>query len=173
MALAGAHDPAHGAASAGRAPKLGELLAPARVKVPLVGRNKDAVLDELVELVTRAEHVESELEVIRNAVRERERVLSTGIGEGVAIPHAKYDGLPDIVMAAGVSQDALEYGALDGRPVRLFFLILGPGSAAGLQVRILSRVGRLLRDSRLRKRLESAADAEEFLRVLEEAEAAG
>jgi mannitol/fructose-specific phosphotransferase system IIA component (Ntr-type) len=72
-----------------------------------------------------------------------------------------------------VSQDALEYGALDGRPVRLFFLILGPGSAAGLQVRILSRVGRLLRDSRLRKRLESAADAEEFLRVLEEAEAAG
>lgn len=173
MALAGAQDTAHPAPSAGRGPRLRELLAPARVKVPLVGGDKEAVLDELVELVVRSERLERERKAIQLAVRERERVLSTGIGEGVAIPHAKYDGLRDIVMAAGVSRDALEYGALDGRPVRLFFLILGPGSAAGVQVRILSRIGRLMRDGNIRERLESAADAERFLQLLEEAEAAG
>lgn len=173
MALTGARGPAHGARSDGRAPTVRELLAPPRVKVPLVGRDKEAVLDELVELVVRCERLEGEHEAIRDAVRERERVLSTGIGDGVAIPHAKYDGLRDIVMAAGVSRDALEYGALDGRPVRLFFLILGPGSAAGLQVRILSRIGRLMRDGRLRAQLEAAADAGRFLQVLEEAETAG
>jgi len=149
------------------------MLAPERVLVPLRSADKTGVLTELMELVIRSCGLEGRREAVQQAVWERERVLSTGIGEGVAIPHAKLDAVSEIVMAAGVSPRPLDYGALDGRPVQLFFLILGPEAAAGAQVRVLSRIGRLLRDERLRGRLVSAGDAEGFLRVLEVAEAAG
>lgn len=146
------------------------MLTPERVRIPLTSRDKDGVLAELVDLVVEDLDLAPQREAIRRAVRQRENVLSTGIGEGVAVPHAKYEGLSRMVLAAGVSMDALEYGALDGRPVRLFFLILGPESSAGGQIRVLSRIGRMMRDEELRERLVTATSAETFLGVLAEAE---
>jgi PTS system nitrogen regulatory IIA component len=148
------------------------LLAPERIRVPLSGGDKAAVLSELLELVVRSLGLDAEREAISHAVWERERVLSTGIGDGVALPHAKYDGLDEVVVAAGVSREPVEYGALDGKPAQLFFLMLGPERAAGLQVRALSRIGRLMREGSLRRRLIAAADADEFRRLIEEAERA-
>jgi len=152
--------------------RLSELLTSARVRVPLESVDKDGILAELVELAVSSQRLEAERAEIYRAVCERESVLSTGIGEGVAIPHAKCDGLEGLVMAAGVSRVPVEFGALDGRPVQLFFLILGPEAAAGAQVRLLSRVGRLMRDPSLRERLIAAADVERFLQILEGAECA-
>lgn len=172
MTRAGTDDSAQDFPGA-RGPRLRELLAPTRVRVPLQGGSKGEVLAELVDLVVESCGMTAEREAIHAAVLERERVLATGIGEGVAIPHAKFVGFPSLVAAAGVSREALEYGALDGRPVQLFFLILGPESAAGAQVRVLARIARLMRDERLRKRLAAAADGEDFLSMLGAAEGAG
>ncbi len=150
--------------------RLVELLKPERIRVPLHSRDKPGILAELVDLVVRSERREAEREAIYRAVLERESVLSTGIGDGIALPHAKYEGLEGVVMAAGVSREAVDYGSLDGKPVRLFFLLLAPEAAAGAHVRTLSRLSRLMRDPALRSRLIDAADGERFLRALGAAE---
>jgi mannitol/fructose-specific phosphotransferase system IIA component (Ntr-type) len=148
------------------------MLGLERVLVPLASLDKDGILSELVDLVVRSRGLEAHREAIHRAVWDREAVLSTGIGAGIALPHAKYDGLKEVLMAAGVSREPVEYGALDGQPVRLFFLILGPEAAAGSHVGALSRVSRLMRSPALRRRLVEAEDAEGFLRVIAEAERA-
>ena len=100
------------------------------------------------------------------ALQARESVLSTGVGDGVAIPHAKTPLVDDLIMAAGVSETPIEYDALDGRPVRLFFLLLGPEAAAGAHVRALGRISRVLRREPLRHALTAAAGADEFYGVI-------
>lgn len=152
--------------------RVGDLLAPERVRVPLEGLDKESILAELVDLVARSTGLAVQRDEIQRAVWEREEVLSTGIGEGIALPHAKIDGLDRIVMAAGVPREPVEFGALDGKPVQLAFLILGPETAAGSQVRLLSRISRLLREESVRRRLTSAKDANRFLQILREAESA-
>lgn len=150
--------------------RLHDLLGPSSVKIPLIGRKKRDLLHELVHLAVRGADLGSEEEQVYRAVQAREDVLSTGIGDGIALPHAKYGSLDDVVMAAGVSAVPVDFDALDGRPVQLFFLMLGPESAAGVQVRLLSRISRLMRDDSLRSRLISAPDAGRFLAILREAE---
>jgi mannitol/fructose-specific phosphotransferase system IIA component (Ntr-type) len=148
---------------------LSELLNPDRVKVPLQGATKEALLEELVGVLHAGGAVSDPAEVLR-AVRAREEVLSTGIGSGVAIPHGKSNAAPELAMAAGVLPTPVEFEALDGEPVRLVFMLVGPESAAGAHVKALSRISRLVRREELRDRLSSVASAEEFLRVLTEAE---
>lgn len=147
-----------------------DWLTPERVKVPLDGLDKETILAELVDLVVRSTGLAARRDEIRQAVWEREEVLSTGIGLGVALPHAKIAGLETIVMAAGVPREPVEYGALDGGLVTLLFMILGPESAAGSQVRLLSRISRLLSEATLRRRLIAAEDARRFCEILNEAE---
>ena len=150
---------------------LSELLTPERVRVPLEARTKDAVLEELVGVLRDTGAVGSADDVLQ-AVRQREEVLSTGIGSGVAIPHGKAEGVPDLAMAAGVSPEPVDFDALDGQPVTLFFLLVGPESAAGAHVKALSRISRLVRRDAFRERLSAARSADEFLAVLAEAESA-
>jgi mannitol/fructose-specific phosphotransferase system IIA component (Ntr-type) len=150
---------------------LSELLAPERVKVPLSSRTKPDVLRELVQLVTDG-RVAPDSEAVLAAVREREGVLSTGIGGGVAIPHGKTTSVEQLVLAAGVASEPIDFDALDGRPVSLFFLLVGPESASGAHVKALSRISRLLRRDPLRRSLLAARTADEFLRIVRDSEAA-
>jgi mannitol/fructose-specific phosphotransferase system IIA component (Ntr-type) len=152
--------------------RAGVLLAPERVRVPLRAASKRDVLAELVDVLVDSLSLAAERDEILQAVLEREAVLSTGIGGGVALPHAKYDGLNGLVMAAGASREPIEFEALDGQPVRLFFLLLGPDSSAGAHVRALSRVSRVVQNPSLARKLVEAADSEQFLRILGEAERA-
>ena len=150
---------------------LSELLAPARVRVPLRSQTKDDLLRELVELAA-GDRDPATRAAILGSVREREQVLSTGIGEGVAIPHGKTPLIDQLVMAAGVCARPVDFDALDGAPVQLCFLLVGPESAAGAHVKALSRISRLLRRDALRDALTGAASADEFLRVIRDSEAA-
>lgn len=148
---------------------LTDLISPERIKVPLESREKDDLLRELVDVVIRSDQVDEPDDVLR-AVLEREAVLSTGIGHGVAIPHGKSPAMPDLRMAAGVTVDPVDFDALDGQPVRLFFLLVGPESAAGPHIKALSRISRLVRREDVRQKLLAARDAEEFYQALKEAE---
>ena len=150
---------------------LSELLTEDRVKVPLGSRTKDDVLRELVQLAV-GDRGPAVVDAVLAAVREREVILSTGIGAGVAIPHGKSPALDQLIMAAGVATRALEFDALDAQPVELFFLLVGPESASGAHVKALSRISRLLRRERLRDGLRVASTPHEFLRVVRESEAA-
>ena len=145
------------------------LLTPDRIKVPLASRDKPSVLRELVELLSLA--AGGDVTDILHAVREREDCQSTGFGHGVAIPHARTPTLAGLAVVAGRAPEPIDYGAVDGQPVRLLFLVAGPEAAAGDQVRALARIARLVRRDYLRERLLKAVTPEEFAEVVREAEA--
>ena len=149
---------------------LSELLTVDRVKVPLASRTKNDVLRELVQLVA-GDRGNSDAEPILDSVCEREQVLSTGIGGGVAIPHGKTPHVDQLILAAGVSPYPIDFDALDGKPVQLFFLLVGPESASGAHVKALSRISRLLRRDQLRADLMAAQTPEAFLTVVRASEA--
>jgi fructose-specific phosphotransferase system IIA component len=149
--------------------QLTELLTPERIKIPLVSSTKDEILAELVEVVGRNAAVRDLDDVLR-AVREREEVLSTGIGSGVAIPHGKSAAVHDLALVAGVHPEGVDFEALDGKAVNLFFLLVGPESAAGQHVKALSRISRLLRRDSFRVRLTEATTPQQFYSIIAEAE---
>jgi mannitol/fructose-specific phosphotransferase system IIA component (Ntr-type) len=147
---------------------LTDLLTPDRIKIPLEARTKEELLRELVGVAAN-DRKDDRDEVLR-AVREREAVLSTGIGHGVAIPHGKSSAVGELRMAAGRATEPVEFDALDGEPVSLFFLLVGPESAAGPHIKALSRISRIVRRDDVRQRLIAATTADEFLTALREAE---
>jgi len=150
---------------------LSELLSADRVKVPLGSRTKDDLLRELVELAVPGSDPAAR-DAVLGAVRERERELSTGIGAGVAIPHGKTTWVDRLVMAAGVSPEPVDFDALDGQPVQLFFMLVGPESESGAHVKALARISRLLRRESLRNDLRAARTPDDFLHVVRASEAA-
>ena len=148
---------------------LTELLSIERIKIPLESQTKDDLLRELVAVAAAPAGAPAREDVLR-AVREREAVLSTGIGHGVAIPHGKSSAVGDLRMAAGRSAAPVDFDALDGQPVSLFFLLVGPESAAGPHIKALSRISRLVRKDEVRDKLVAAQTAQEFMDALREAE---
>jgi PTS system nitrogen regulatory IIA component len=148
---------------------LTELLTPDRVVVPLAARDKAGIIAELTRhLVARSG---GEYAQVLEAIEERENVLSTGIGFGVAIPHARSSAVRELSVVCGVSPVPVPYDSIDGDPVRLFFLIVGPEAAAGQHVKILSRIARLVRKENLRQQLCQADTADRFYAALLNAEA--
>ena len=150
---------------------LTELLSLERVKIPLRARTKDDLLQELVEAVSQGLPAAA-ADSILSAVRDREQVLSTGIGQGVPIPHGRTPVVDQLLMAAGVTAAPVDFDALDGEPVELCFVLVGPESAAGAHVKALSRISRLLRRASLRDALRAASTPDEFLRLVRDSEMA-
>lgn len=148
---------------------LSELLTRDRVVLPLVAHDKSGVIAELTRRLV--DQAGGGYQDVLAAVQDREAVLSTGIGFGVAIPHARAPGVRELCMVCGVSRNSIPFDAIDGEPVRLFFLIVGPESSAGLHVKLLSRIARLVRREGVRQRLVEAKTADEFYDVLVDAEA--
>ena len=153
--------------------RLSELLTPERIRVPLRAQSKDAVLRELVDLLVGGNGAGGSGGDVLHAVLERERQFPTGIGYGVAVPHGKTPALANLIAVAGTTPAPVPYETVDGEPVRLFFLLAGPESQAGTHVKALSRISRLVRREPIRARLLSAHTADEFYRILCEAEKGG
>lgn len=148
---------------------LSDLLSSTRVKVPLEATTKDELLRELVDVLVSDRCVQGPEDVLL-VVRQREEVLSTGIGNGVAIPHGKSDACSELSIAAGVTRAPVEFDALDGEPIQLVFLLVGPEQAAGAHIKALSRISRLVRQPELRQRLVESHDSQAFMETLREAE---
>ena len=151
---------------------LSTLLLPAAIQLNLAGAGRDDVLREMVGLVPALAALPDAREKLFRALVERELLHSTGIGEGVAIPHARNAlvGLVDQPMIAlGRHQTGVAYGAIDGAPARLFFLLIAPTVTQHLAM--LARVSRLLRDRCLCADLLSAPNPEAVLQLVCNAEA--
>lgn len=148
---------------------LTELLTPDRVVVPLSARDKAGVIAELTRHLV--DHSGGAFGEVLGAVKEREAVLSTGIGFGVAIPHARCSAVSELTLVCGVSPTPVPYDSIDGEPVQLFFLIVGPEASAGQHVKLLSRIARLVRRENVRERLCRAASPGDFYEALLDAEA--
>ncbi|HCF60435.1 MAG TPA: PTS fructose transporter subunit IIA [Myxococcales bacterium] len=138
--------------------KITEFLHPDSVIGSLQASDKPGVMAELCEPL--AKHVPGlSAERLAEVLIERERLSSTGIGEGVAIPHGKLTGLSGLVAAFGVSRDGIDFDAIDGKPTYLFFALLAPESSAGIHLKALARISRLFRNAAFRKAIVEAEDA--------------
>ena len=144
---------------------LAELLTPERVRVGLVAADKDAALLSVASLLTMPEG-EVNAESVYEVLRERERLASTGVGSGVAIPHGRCDDFDELRAAVAVCPDGLDFEAVDGLPVKIIVGIIGPRSMPQKHLAALAGVSRVLRDEAKRAELVSAADDAQAYRAL-------
>ncbi len=128
---------------------------------------KEAVLQELVAVLPLTARNEDRDEIIK-VLMAREKLGSTGIGDGIAIPHGKFRGLDELMISFGRSSTGIDFSASDGKPVHLFFLMVAPENSAGQHLKILARISRLLKDEALRKKLMKARSAAELFEVIKE-----
>jgi len=151
--------------------RLADLLSEEVIKIPLEHTQKEKVIEELIDLLVAAGKVKNKSAVLK-AVMEREKVMSTGVGDGVAIPHGKAEGVEDVVAAFGVAKQDIDFQSIDEKPVRLVFLLVAPPNATGPHLKALSRVSRLLNKKEFREQLLRAKSAEEVLNLIQEEEKA-
>lgn len=147
--------------------RIGELLQPEDIIEELAATNKEAVLAEFAQFLRASGKVAQDGELVR-ALREREALGSTGIGEGIAIPHAKLPFLRQPIVAFGRSARGIDYHSLDGRPAHLFFLLVTPDDNPGEHLRTLARISRILKNRALREQLMQAADRERIRQLISE-----
>jgi PTS system nitrogen regulatory IIA component len=150
--------------------KIEDILSEALVVPALGGHTKADVIEELAAVVAR-HHPEIDRGRLVQALEDRERLNSTALGEGVAIPHGKLAGVRRVIAAFGRSRGGVDFSSLDGRPTHLFFLLVAPEDSAGAHLKALARISRLLRDEAFRARLMQAGDAGELYRAILEEDA--
>ena len=149
--------------------QLSELINENAIRLHLAARDKESCIKELVSLLESAHGVNTKGEIL-SKVLQRESMMSTGIGNGVAIPHGKTRLLDHLVAACGVAPAGIEFDSMDGEPATLFILLVSPESLRGPHVKALANVSRLLKEESVRNALRSASTPADFLRVLKEAE---
>lgn len=145
--------------------KIVEFLQPSAVMDDLAGANGPAVLGELSRPLAAANKVDAQR--LLETLLEREKLGSTGIGDGVAIPHGKVPGLPALMASFGRSRRGVEFKAIDGKPTYLFFTLFAPENSAGAHLKALARISRIFKNPAFRDSIMKAADAAEIYRLIE------
>ena len=150
--------------------RLSELLNPNAVSLRLAAKNKREALVELVGILESAHGFNSQGEILDRVLR-REAMMTTGIGNGVAIPHGKARLVDRLVAACGVAPQGIDFESVDGEPATLFILLVAPESGGAMHVKVLANISRLLKEESVRQTLREAAGADEFIAALRAAEA--
>ncbi|OKZ57690.1 MAG: PTS fructose transporter subunit IIC [Clostridium sp. 26_21] len=149
--------------------KITDLLSKNAIKINGVASNKEDAINKLIDLMAQNGNI-TDKEKYRQVVLKREEEGSTGIGEGIAIPHGKTDAVSKPGLSAMVINDGVEFDSLDGQPAKLLFLIAAPNTKDNVHLDVLSRLSTLLMDTEFRKSLMEAKTPEEFLRCIDIAE---
>jgi fructose-specific phosphotransferase system IIA component len=139
------------------------------IELNIKSKTKKEVIEELVEMLAQKGLI-IDKKVTIESLMEREELGSTGVGQGIAIPHSKTKGVKELVAAFGVSKAGVNFEALDGEPVYIFFLLLAPDGAAGLMLKALARVSNFLKNKYYRRKIMEAADKTSVIQTIEEEE---
>ena len=146
-----------------------EFLNERAVSCDLQATDKEGAIRELVSLLVRAGSVkDKDVGRLTQILLDREALGSTGIGQGVAIPHGKSNCVSRLVSAFGVSKHGMNFDSLDGEPAQLFFLLVAPEDSAGPHLKALARISRLLKDKHFRDSLRTARDEKTLLKIMTE-----
>jgi PTS system nitrogen regulatory IIA component len=145
--------------------KIVEFLRPDSIIASLAGPTAQAVLSELCRPIAAANRLDPQR--LLETLLDREKLGSTGIGEGVAIPHGKVVGLPALVASFGRSPQGIDFRAIDGRPTHLFFTLIAPENSAGAHLKALARISRIFKNPSFRDAIMKAAGPEEIFRLIE------
>lgn len=131
----------------------------------LKSRTRREVLTELSEIFSRA-NIRVDYDNMVDVLLEREKLGSTGIGGGIAIPHGKLAGLEDLIVSFGKSTDGIDFDSMDGKPVHIFFLLMAPENSAGQHLKALARISRMLKDDSFKTDLINATSVESLYKII-------
>jgi PTS system nitrogen regulatory IIA component len=149
--------------------KIGDFLNSKAVSAGLKSTTKADVIAELVDLLIRAGSIDKKhRKKVLEILMAREALGSTAIGQGIAIPHGKYENIKKLVGCLGVSKKGIDFDSLDGEPAYIFFLLVAPVDAAGPHLKALARISRLLKDKYIRETLKTAADDKSILTIVQQ-----
>jgi PTS system nitrogen regulatory IIA component len=137
---------------------LTDFLSEDKVIADLAAQSKVQVMEELCKVLMQS-NPDLDLDKLMGVLIERERLGSTGIGDGIAIPHGKSADLDHLLISFGRSRQGVDFDSLDGKPAHLFFLVLAPENSAGVHLKALARISRLLKSHNIRSELMKAGDA--------------
>ncbi|MDR1244793.1 MAG: PTS sugar transporter subunit IIA [Endomicrobium sp.] len=150
--------------------KIMDFLSQDAIIVDLKATDKKSAIVELAEVLKNTKKIKNSDDII-NIVLERERLGSTGIGQGVALPHGKTDLLQEQIGVLGISRKGIEFNSLDGEPVHIIFLLVGPVEVAGQHLKALSRISRLFKDKFLRQAIKEAKTTQEVIKLIQQEDA--
>ena len=149
--------------------KITDILSEKVIVTNLPGTSKNDILNAMIELAAKSDRVVDK-ERMRSAILEREKIMSTGVGSGFAIPHGKTDAVQDIVAAFAITEQPIDYQSLDDQPVRIVFLLVGKDNSVGPHIKLLSRISRLMNKEDFRKKLLEAKSPTEILQIFKQEE---
>lgn len=150
--------------------RISDILDESVVRVQLKGKSKDEIINQMIAIVNNSNKI-TDIEKVREAIFEREKIMSTGVGNGFAIPHGKTDAVIDIVAAFAVTEEPIDYDSLDEQPVRLIFLLVGKDSMVGPHIKLLSRISRLMNKEEFRGKLLKAETEKQVIEIFKAEEA--
>ncbi len=146
--------------------KLLDIIDQDLINADIASKSKMEVLKELAEVISTKEEIN--LNELVSVLEEREKLGSTGIGDGIAIPHGKIKGLNKLVASFGRSKKGVDFESIDGKPTHIFFLLIAPENTAGIHLKALARISRLLKDKKFREDLLSAKTSEDIFEIIKE-----
>ncbi|MCM8805764.1 MAG: PTS sugar transporter subunit IIA [Candidatus Omnitrophica bacterium] len=149
--------------------KISEFITEKEIIIGLKSTEKQDVLDELLQVLEKNGLLQDRKQVLETLL-EREKLGSTGIGQGIAVPHAKTDQVQKLVCALGISEKGVSFDSLDGEPVFIIFLVLAPSGATGIHLKALAKIARLLKDKVFRNYLRMAKTPQEAYQIIKEDE---
>ena len=145
--------------------QLDQILKIEFINANLSARNKDEALAELINTIIQG-GIKLKHSLIIEILTQRESLGSTGIGDGVAIPHGKIPGLDEIVVAFGRSMEGIPFDPMDGKPVHLFSMLLAPENSSGQHLKILAKISKMLKDVDFRKKLLKAKSQSDLYKII-------
>lgn len=145
--------------------KLPEIIEEEYIIPELKAKDKRGVLEELAEVISNHEPSIDKAALVK-VLMERERLGSTGIGDGVAIPHGKMNGVRHPVISFGRSKQGLDFDSMDGQPAHLFFLLIAPEDSSGIHLQVLARIAKILKNRAFRQKLMEPSTRKELYQTI-------
>ncbi len=149
--------------------KISDILSPDVIEVNLDAKDKEDSLNKIIALAAKSKKI-LDLNKVSETILEREKLVSTGVGKGFAIPHGKTDAISDIVAAFVITKDPIDFDSIDGEPVRFIFLLVGKETLLNTHIKLLSRISRLMNKDEFRSKLLEAKTKEEVLKIFKDEE---
>ena len=149
--------------------KISDILNAEVISVNMEAADKEDSLKKVIALASNSKKI-LDIDKVSETIHEREKLVSTGVGKGFAIPHGKTDAISDIVAAFAITKDPIDFDSIDGEPVRFIFLLVGKETLLNTHIKLLSRISRLMNKDEFRDRLLVAKTSEEVLNIFREEE---
>jgi len=149
--------------------KISDILSTDVIAVNLDTADKEDAIKKVIDLAAKSGKI-LDVEKVSKTIFEREKLVSTGVGKGFAIPHGKTDAIDDVVAAFAITKEPIDFDSIDGEPVRYIFLLIGKENLLNTHIKLLSRISRLMNKDEFRERLLDAVNPEEVLSIFKEEE---